>query len=367
MPALDERAAAERKPQCHAIVYALGKIGPDAAAAEPVLSGLLTSPDANLALVSAWALAQIHPAPAEIAAKTLPVLTAGLKNPLPLGRQGAAEGLGSFGSGGPGRGSGPPAMPPGRGQGGSCRGRKGHRIDRRRRGRAEVNSMDSEPAPLQTGVPAAKRWSRRRQIVAIVVGLLLLYGAAAYIVMPLDWRRYVRRHPALDDIPDITHTKTGIPGDPLNVALIGTETDVKRIMLAARWYPADPLTLRSCLKIASATVLKRPYDDAPVSNCISLGGRKIWRSSSRWATTLASDTTSASGAPKDRPRRPARLGRLGHVRPARRLQSYDRTDHAPYRARRGRRARSSFRYAATDGRSFGGLCRGPFPQDLGRP
>ena len=133
--------------------------------------------------------------------------------------------------------------------------------------------MNSEPAVPQPEIPPAKRSSLRNRIVVVVVGLLLLYAAAAYIVMPLDWRRYVRRHPALDDIPDITYTKTGIPGDPLNVALIGTETDVKRIMLAAHWYPADPLTLRSCLKIASATVLKRPYDDAPVSN-LYLFGRK---------------------------------------------------------------------------------------------
>jgi hypothetical protein len=33
----------------------------------------------------------------------------------------------------------------------------------------------------------------------------------------------------------------------------------------AKWYPADPLTLRSCLEIA-ASVLKRPYEEAPVSN-----------------------------------------------------------------------------------------------------
>ena len=39
---------------------------------------------------------------------------------------------------------------------------------------------------------------------------------------------------------------------------------------AKRWYPADPLTFRSCLKIASATVL---YDDVPVSN-LHLFGRK---------------------------------------------------------------------------------------------
>ena len=41
------------------VVYALGRIGPGAAAAEPVLVGLLQSADRNLALLSAWALAQI--------------------------------------------------------------------------------------------------------------------------------------------------------------------------------------------------------------------------------------------------------------------------------------------------------------------
>ena len=75
--------------------------------------------------------------------------------------------------------------------------------------------------------------------------------------MPAIWKRYDRRHPALENIPDITYAADGIRGDPLNVGLVGTEDDVKRIMLAAHWYPADPLTLRSCLKIASATVLAR--------------------------------------------------------------------------------------------------------------
>jgi hypothetical protein len=95
----------------------------------------------------------------------------------------------------------------------------------------------------------------------------------AYLVMPFDWTRYTRKHPSLDAIPHITYAADGIPGDPLNVALIGTETELKKIMLAAKWYPADPLTLRSCLEIAEATVLKRPYDDAPVSS-LYLWGRK---------------------------------------------------------------------------------------------
>ena len=40
-------------------------------------------------------------------------------------------------------------------------------------------------------------------------------------------------------------------------------------MLAAKWYPADALSLKSCLEIAEATVFKRPYDDAPVSRMVA--------------------------------------------------------------------------------------------------
>jgi hypothetical protein len=95
----------------------------------------------------------------------------------------------------------------------------------------------------------------------------------AYVLVPAIWKRYESRHPALDDIPRTTRTRSDIPGDPLNVALIGTDEEIIRIMLAAKWRPADPLTLRSCLGIAGATVLRRSYDDAPVSN-LYLWGRQ---------------------------------------------------------------------------------------------
>jgi hypothetical protein len=104
-----------------------------------------------------------------------------------------------------------------------------------------------------------------------VAGLVLVWLVMAYVIMPAAWRRYTRRHPAFADLPGITHTGNGMPGDPLNVALIGTEEEVMKIMVAAKWYPADPLTLRSCLKIAAASVLKRPYDAAPVSNLYLFG------------------------------------------------------------------------------------------------
>src|SRR5262245_53778096 len=107
----------------------------------------------------------------------------------------------------------------------------------------------------------------------LVVGLLLVYLTAAYLIVPAIWKHEERRHPSLDSFPRLTHTAAGIPGDPLNVALIGTKAEVIHIMLAAKWHPADPLTFRSCVEMAEAAVLKRSYEDAPVSN-LYLFGRK---------------------------------------------------------------------------------------------
>jgi hypothetical protein len=129
--------------------------------------------------------------------------------------------------------------------------------------------MPDEPTP----VPAPRRWGLRKRLAVLAAGLLLIYLSVAYLLMPAFWKRYTRRHPSLEDIPDITYAANGIPGDPLNVALIGTKAEVVKIMLAANWHPADPLTLRSSLKIAAATVFRRPDVEAPVSN-LYLWGRK---------------------------------------------------------------------------------------------
>jgi hypothetical protein len=107
----------------------------------------------------------------------------------------------------------------------------------------------------------------------ILIGLVLTWLVGAYLVAPLIWKRYERRHPAINELPGITQTGDHHPGDPINVALIGSEDDLQHILLAAGWYPADPITLRSSLKIAIGTVLRRAYDDAPVSS-LFLFGRK---------------------------------------------------------------------------------------------
>jgi hypothetical protein len=121
--------------------------------------------------------------------------------------------------------------------------------------------MQTEPTSKPT-----RRRSLRRRAAHFVLVALLVYLAVAYLLLPNLWKRYTHKHPYLEDLPGITYTGDGIPADPINVALIGTRAEVMKIMLAAKWYPADNLTLRSCLEIAAASVFKRSYDDAPVSN-----------------------------------------------------------------------------------------------------
>jgi hypothetical protein len=114
-------------------------------------------------------------------------------------------------------------------------------------------------------------WSRR--LLILMGGLLLVYLVIAYVLLPLFWRRDTKRHPDLSEGPRITHTANGIPGDPVNLALVGSESDVIHAMTATAWYPADPITFRSSMRIAVDSVFRRPDNDAPVSP-LFLFGRK---------------------------------------------------------------------------------------------
>ena len=123
---------------------------------------------------------------------------------------------------------------------------------------------------LARTTPRQRRWIvRGLEILAVVVALWLL---AAYVVLPALWRHF-EHHPALEDAPRTSVTAQGIPGDPLNVALIGTEEQVVRAMLGAGWEPAEPVTVKTSLRIAGSVLMNRPYAEAPVSP-LFLFGRK---------------------------------------------------------------------------------------------
>lgn len=124
------------------------------------------------------------------------------------------------------------------------------------------------------GIPAGPRRGRRRARRAALragLGALGLYLLAAYLVLPWAWWVAERRHPALDGLPKATRNADGIPGDPLNVALVGSRAALAAAMLATGWQPADPVTLASSLGIAASVLFHRPDPDAPVSALFVFG------------------------------------------------------------------------------------------------
>lgn len=109
----------------------------------------------------------------------------------------------------------------------------------------------------------AIRRDSRLAFTAIVI-VLGVWGVLAYILLPLTWRHYEHQK-GLAGLTMVTRNGEGIPGDPLNVGLVGSKEDVLCAMHAASWYPADPITLRSSIEIVGSVLLDRPYRDAPVS------------------------------------------------------------------------------------------------------
>jgi len=105
------------------------------------------------------------------------------------------------------------------------------------------------------------------------LAVVLAYVLLAYLVLPTFWTDYEHQR-GLATLPMVTRTAQGIPGDPINVGLIGGNTDVLCAMQAAGWYPADPVTLRSSIEIAGSVLLDRPYRHAPVSSLYYLGRRE---------------------------------------------------------------------------------------------
>lgn len=113
----------------------------------------------------------------------------------------------------------------------------------------------------------APRHERLRTALLVLTFILGVYGMMAYVVLPMAWTHYEHQR-KLAGITMLTRTDQGIPGDPINVGLVGSRSDVVCAMHAAAWYPADPITWRSSLEIVGSVVLDRPYPDAPVSTLL---------------------------------------------------------------------------------------------------
>ena len=100
--------------------------------------------------------------------------------------------------------------------------------------------------------------------------LFIFWGLLAYLVLPRLHRILTRLY-----VPDYfigrARTSDGLLGDPVNVALLGTEPQIHAVMHSAGWTLADDVTLASSRRIVSSTLLRRSYLQAPVSPLFLFG------------------------------------------------------------------------------------------------
>ena len=126
------------------------------------------------------------------------------------------------------------------------------------------DDLESQPLPDR---------SRLARFLVAAMAVVLAYTLLAYLALPLLWTHHEHQK-KLANLPMVTRTAQGIPGDPINVGLVGDDKDVLCAMRDAGWFPADPVTLRSSIEIAGSVLLDRPYRDAPVSPLFYLGRRE---------------------------------------------------------------------------------------------
>ncbi len=103
-----------------------------------------------------------------------------------------------------------------------------------------------------------------------IFALGITYGIAAYIILPRAVRmglKVVQRK----RVPRFTLTGDGLPGDPINLVLIGTLEQLHSAFAMAGWAEADRLDLGSSWHMIRAFIFKSPYPTAPFSTLYLYG------------------------------------------------------------------------------------------------
>jgi hypothetical protein len=137
--------------------------------------------------------------------------------------------------------------------------------------------MNPDPQPSKPSETSAN--PRGKRILRLLVLLLLIWGATAYLVLPWIEKHYFEHEDKHDGssfatVARVTRTGDDHPGDPINLALVGEDAQLVHGMTAAGWYPADPITFDSSMRIAVDSVFRRPDDRAPVSNLFLYGKKQ---------------------------------------------------------------------------------------------
>ena len=85
------------------------------------------------------------------------------------------------------------------------------------------DDIESQPPPDR---------SRLERFLRLSLAMVLAYTALAYLALPALWSHYENQKD-LATKPMVTRTAQGIPGDPINVGLVGNEKDLLCAIQAA--------------------------------------------------------------------------------------------------------------------------------------
>jgi len=103
-----------------------------------------------------------------------------------------------------------------------------------------------------------------------ILAVGVTYGVAAYIILPRAIRvglKILKRK----RVPSYTITGDGLPGDPVNIALVGTLQQLRAAFASLGWSEADRLGLASSWGMIRAFVFNSPYPTAPFSTLYLFG------------------------------------------------------------------------------------------------
>jgi LssY-like putative type I secretion system component LssY len=103
-----------------------------------------------------------------------------------------------------------------------------------------------------------------------ILALSVAYALAAYVILPRIVHMCVKILQR-KSVPSFTLTGDGLPGDPVNLVLVGELGKLRAAFAAAGWTEADRLGPASSWRMVVAFVLNRPYPAAPFSTLYLFG------------------------------------------------------------------------------------------------
>lgn len=106
-----------------------------------------------------------------------------------------------------------------------------------------------------------------------IVSYVMVWLFTSYVILPYVNKKVTKRY-----LPDYfigrSRTSDGLLGDPINLAFLGEEQAIEKLFLTSGWKKAEPLSVRTSIRIVIASVIGKSYPNAPVSTLFLFGNKQ---------------------------------------------------------------------------------------------